>query len=149
MAKEIYRKLISTNEKTKIPILESYYIWWDTKINIPSNIKHNKPDIVLWRKNEKKCFVIDIVVGLDVNVNTNYQIKHDHYFQLCTELKRIYQDYKFEVIPISIGATGLISKKLAANLEKTGIDDIPKTIKRMQQKALLGTVKIAKSFMKT
>ena len=58
VAKDIYRKLISNDENQKIPIVEVYTtdkveIWWDTKIKTPSNMKHNKPDIVLWRKHTK------------------------------------------------------------------------------------------------
>ena len=154
VAKDVYRKLISSDENAKIPILETYStdnidIWWDIKIKTPYNVKHNKPDIVLWRKNEKKCYIIDIVVGLDVNVTKNCQLKHDNYFQLCAELKRVHNDYSFEIIPISIGATGLITKHLNTSLQKIGIEDIPKTIKRLQQKALLGTLKVVKSFMKS
>jgi len=154
VAKEVYRKLITPDENAKVPIRESYStneieIWWDMKIKTPCSIQHNKPDIVLWRKPEKKCYIIDIVVGLDVNVAKNCQLKHDHYFQVCAELKRLYNDYSFEIIPISLGATGLITKPLAANLEKIGIDNVPKTIKRLQSKALLGTMKIVKSFMKS
>ena len=123
-------------------------IWWDQKVKIPGTLKHDKPDIVLWRKNEKKCYIIDIVVGLDANVNKNVQLKHDNYFQLCTELKRIYRDYSFEVIPISLGATGLITKPLLINLKKIGIENETKIAKRLQQKALIGTMKIVKSFTK-
>ena len=97
----------------------------------------------------KKCFIIDIVVGLDVNVEKNCQTKHDHYFQLAAELKRVYGEYTFEVVPISLGATGLITNTLSTNLEKIGITNPTKLIKCLQQKALIGTMKIVKSFMKS
>ena len=41
-------------------------IWWDTLIKtvptVPTapTVSHNKPDIVVWKKNENKCFIIDI-----------------------------------------------------------------------------------------
>ena len=82
-----------------------------------------------------------------MNVAENCTIKNDHYFQLCAELKRIYADYSFEIVPISVGATGLITKSLSTYLEKIGMEEIPKIIKQLQQKALLGTLKILKSFM--
>ena len=80
VAKELYRKLMTPDENAKVPILDSYStdnidIWWDTKIKTPCGVKHNKPDIIIWRKNEKKCDVIDIVVGLDVNVADNCTLK--------------------------------------------------------------------------
>ena len=154
VAKDVYRKLISDDDNAKVPILDVYSnkdteIWWDQKINTACSLKHNKPDIVLWRKNDKKCFIIDIVVGLDVNVEKNCQTKHDHYFQLGAELKRVYGEYTFEVVPISLGATGLITNTLSTNLEKIGITNPTKLIKCLQQKALIGTMKIVKSFMKS
>ena len=83
-----------------------------------------------------------------MNGAENCKLKNDHYFQLCAELKRIYADYSFEIVPISVGATGLIRKKLlSTNLEKIGMEEIPKIIKQLQRKALLGTLKIVKSFM--
>ena len=83
-----------------------------------------------------------------MNVEKNCQTKHDNYFQLCAELKRVYGDYSFEVVPISVGATGLITTTLAKNLKKIGVKDETKLVKRLQQKALIGTMKIVKSFMK-
>ena len=149
-AKEIYRKLITPDENAKVPIIDSYStdnidICWDTKRKTPCGVKHNKPDIILWRKNEKTCYVIDIVVGLDVNVAENCTLKNDHYFQICAELKRIYADYSFEIVPISVGATGLITKSLSTNLEKIGIEEITK-INNCNGNSL-GTLKIVKSFM--
>ena len=52
-------------------------------------LKHNKPDIVLWSKAEKRCFIIDISVGLDVNVTKNFNQKRDNYLPLAAELKRL------------------------------------------------------------
>ena len=94
VAEDVYRKLVSPDEYANIPILVVYTtndieILCDTKIKMPCNLKHGKPDIVLWRKDVKKCFIIDIVVGLDVNIAKNCMLKHDNYFQVSAELKRI------------------------------------------------------------
>ena len=69
-----------------------------------------------------------------MNVAENCTLNNDHYFQLRAELKRIYADYSFEIVPISVGATGLITKSLSTNLEKIGIEEIPNIIKQSQQK---------------
>ena len=71
----------------------------------------------------QKCYIIDIKVGLDVNINKNIDQKHDTYFLLSVELKRLHKDYTFEVIPIILGATGAVNKHLKSNLEKIGIDN--------------------------
>ena len=89
------------------------------------------------------------MVGLDVNVEKNYKNKQDIYFPLCVELKKLYKDYSFEVIPVAIGATDLVMKKLTQGLEKIGIGKtkITKCITLAQEVALFGSVKIVKYAM--
>ena len=124
-------------------------LWWDTKITTKPALPHNKPDLVLWRLNEKRTFIIDVVVGLDVNVEKNYKTKQDNYLPLCIELKKLYPEFSFEVIPVAIGATGLVMKKLTNDLERIGIEKskIGKCIVLAQKAALFGSVKIVKSAM--
>ena len=97
----------------------------------------------------KKTYIIDVVVGLDVNVEKNYKNKQDTYLPLCIELKKLYNEYSFEVIPIAIGATGLIMKRMSQDLETIGIGKtkITKCITLAQKAALFGSVKIVKSAM--
>ena len=145
VAKVIYENLISRETKVPMKSIQEVYsnedkeIWWDTKI---------KTSPTLWLKREKKCYIIDIKVGLDVNINKNIDQKHDTYFLLSVELKRLYKHYTFEVIPIILGATGAITKHLKSNLEKIGIDNSSYVIRKCQMKSLLGTMKVVKSVMK-
>ena len=124
-------------------------LWWDTKIPTKPSLPHNKPDLVLSRLAEKKVFVIDVVVGLDVNVEKNYKTNLDNYLPLCIELKKLYPEFTFEVIPVAIGATGLVTKQLSTDLEKIGIERsrTGKSIVLAQKAALFGSVKIIKSAM--
>ena len=111
-------------------------------------LEHCKPDIVLWRKKENVSYIMDICVCFDVNIDRNISQKLDHYLPLAAELKRLYPDYTFEVLPIVIGATGLITRevhKVFKQLEITNVDDV---ILKCQKCALTGTMKIVKSFMK-
>ena len=154
VAKVIYENLISSETKVPMKSIQKVYsnadkeIWWDTKIKTSPTLEHNKPDIVLWLKKEKKCYIIDIKVGLDVNINKNIDQKHDTHFLLSVELKRLYKDYTFEVIPIILGATGAITKYLKSNLEKIGIGNSSYVIRKCQMKSILGTMKVVKSVMK-
>ena len=59
----------------------------------------------MWKKEGKQCFIIDISVGLDVNVTKNFHQKHDKYLPLTAELKRLY------------GATGLVTNDLKLMLK--------------------------------
>ena len=64
-------------------------IWWEKKITIIPLLKHNKPDIEYWNKTEDKCYIIDFVIGLDINAEKNINLKFDNYMQLSSELKRL------------------------------------------------------------
>ena len=108
---------------------DSIEVWWDTKIKTLQKIQHNRPDIVVWKNKEKLCFIIDVSIGLDVNVDKNYELKQSSYLPLAAELKRLYEDYKFEVVPIVVGATGLVTNTLIKSLEKLGVNDIKATIR--------------------
>ena len=99
-------------------------------------------------KKERECYIKDIKVGLDVNINKNIDQKHDTNFLLAVELKRLHKDYTFEVIPIILGANGAITKHLKSNLEKIGIDNSAYVTRKCQMKSLLGTMKVVKSVMK-
>ena len=43
-------------------------MWWDKKIITIPPLNHNKPDILYWNKHDNIRFIIDIAVGLDVNI---------------------------------------------------------------------------------
>ena len=95
-----------------------------------------------------KCFIMDICVCLDVNIDRNIKSKLDHYLPLAAELKRLYHHYDFEILPIVIGATGLVTKRTLNVFETLGIRDVRGTVLKCQRVALTGTMKIVKSFMK-
>ena len=105
LSASMYLPIRHISRETKFPmkLIQEVYsnedkeIWWDTKIKTSPTREHNKPDIVLWLK-EKKCYIIDIKVRLDININKNIDQKHDTYFLLSVELKRLYKDYMFDVI---------------------------------------------------
>ena len=103
---------------------------------------------MLWKKDEKKCFIIDACVCLDVNIVKNIDLNMDNYLPPAAELKRLYNEYTFEVIPIVTGATGCVTNHLSDALMKLGISNVDEISLKCQKSALLGTMKIVKSFMK-
>ena len=60
---------------------DSIELWRDTKTNTLQRIQLNRPDC------RQLCFIIDVSIGLDVNVDKNYKLKHSSYLPLATELK--------------------------------------------------------------
>ena len=56
----------------------------------------------MWKIKQKLCFLINVLIGLNVNVDKNYELKHNSYLPLAAESKRLYERYKFEVVPIVV-----------------------------------------------
>ena len=154
VAKILYNALIKQSHPDMeyvlpIPIWVSdkIEIWWDEVVKTVPMVKHCKPDILLWKKSPKKCFAIDICVPLDENVHTQEKTKRDNYTQLLVGLNRLYPEYSFSTIPIVLGATGLVTNSLVSCLEELAISKRTAVdlIAKMQEKALIGSMRIVKS----
>ena len=75
-------------------------------------------------------------------------MKVDTYAPLIVGLLRIYPTYKFEVVPIVVGATGLVTDSLVKNIKKVLDDeeiDVKEIATRIQLKALIGSMRVLKS----
>ena len=97
-----------------------------------------------------KCEIFNCLGAgiLVANVDKNIKQKSDNYLPLTAELKRLYIEYDFEILPVVIGATGLVTKRTFDVFKTLGIRDVEDTILKCQKSALTGTMKIVKSFMK-
>ena len=62
----------------------------------------------------------------------------------------MYPQYKFNMIPIIVGALGYISKCLTSDLQDLGFDESEATvhIMKMQNIVACGTLKICKAFLR-
>ena len=113
-------------------------------------VRHNKPDLVVWKKKDKTCFVIDVCVPLDQNIQQNEKLRQDRYVALTVGLKRIYPEYTYTVVPIVLGATGLVTNSLVKNLRTLGFNndgELTELVRKLQTKALVGSMRIVKSAM--
>lgn len=117
-------------------------VYWDMSIITDRTVTHNRPDIVLTNKKEKKVIFIEISIPLDDNLSTKYTEKHQKYQQLAREVEQIWQMRHVEVMPIIVSANGLVHKKSIAHLEKLGLNTY--SIQIMQKAAILGTVSIVR-----
>ena len=108
----LYQKRKKNVDNVEFYSNEQIEIWWDMKIKTLSPVQHNKPDIVMWRKEDKHCLIIYISVGLNVIVTKNFNKKCDNYLPLAVELKCLYDKFTFEIIAIMIGAIGLVTNDL-------------------------------------
>ena len=124
-------------------------IWWNKLITTTSRVKHNCPDIVIWDKKASVCTIIEIGVPFDTNVAVRQAEKGNKYMPLLSELQQMYPSFKYQIIPIIIGALGAVPKKLKEHLLKLNIKEnrIKTTTRKLQKAAILGSVQVMKTFM--
>ena len=162
IAENIYDQVSATDNDNKekrthtnkvppsITKLGSTEIWWDKPIAATSKIPHNRSDMVIWDAGNKTCKIIDVCVPLDSNLGLREKTKRDNYIPLVDQLQKLYPKFKYQVIPVVVGALGTLSTSIKENLKKIGIkeENIQPTIEKIQELALLGTLKITKNFQK-
>ena len=87
---------------------------------------------------------------MHTNVELRHGTKRDNYMPLVDSLRRVYPGYRFQMVPVIIGALGTIATKLKTNLKMIGLtlEAINGFIEHGQELALLGTLKITKNFQK-
>jgi hypothetical protein len=76
----------------------------------------NRPDIIVENKKDKTCLLIDVAIPLDKNVIQKEAEKKLKYKNLSIEIQRMW-NMKCFVIPVIMGATGIVSKSLQKCLE--------------------------------
>ena len=95
----------------------------------------NRPDIIIKNKKEKTCTLIDVAIPADRNVVQKEAEEKLKYRSLGIEVQRMW-NLKCTIVPVIIGATGIVTRSLRKNLEavpgKHSIDSLQKT-------AILGT----------
>ena len=108
----------------------------------PANVRHNKPDLIVWKKNEKTCKVVEFSCPNDVNVTKKIQEKEDNYGPLLGAMQITSPEYRFSFVLIIVGALGKIPKELKTSIIKLGFnnDEAHIMIKFIQQKSILGSV---------
>ena len=100
-----------------------------------------KPDLVIWDKKEKTCKIIDVSVPNDFGINRAEREKIAKYQELKNDLRRTWRLKEIDIIPVIVGATGLLKKNLKSYLE--AIPGSPNTYE-VQLAAIKGTVTILK-----
>ena len=78
-----------------------------------------RPDIVFIK--EKVCFVLELTVGFETNIQKNSERKRNKYADL---IKRLEKDYDVKYLDLSMGSIGVIgneSKGIKTMFEKLGL----------------------------
>ena len=116
---------------------------WNQAVHTDRDVTANRPDIIIKNKNEKTCALIDVAIPADRNVVQKEAEKKLKYNRLCMEIQRMW-NLKCAIIPVIIGATGIVRRSLKKYLEavpgKHSIDSLQKT-------AILGTSHIIRKVL--
>ena len=114
---------------------------WNQAVHTDREVTANRPDIIIKNNKEKTCTLIDVAIPADRNVVQKE--KKLKYKSLCTEIQQMW-NLKCTIVPVIIGATGIVTRSLKKNLEtipgKHSIDSIQKT-------AILGTSHIIRKVL--
>ena len=100
-----------------------------------------KPDITIWNKAERSALVIEVSVPSDFGLNAAERVKKTKYLPLMEDLKSSWKLHNINIIPIIVGATGLVKKNLKEYCSK--IPGEPEVLE-LQIGALLGSKTIIK-----
>ena len=84
---------------------EKATILWDHQVKTDGHIPCNKPDIIIQEKDSDRCLIIDMAISSDYNIQKKATEKMSKY----VDLQRMWNK-NVDVIPIIIGATGIVEK---------------------------------------
>ena len=108
---------------------EDVTVLWNQAVHTDRQVTANRPDIIKTKK-EKTCTLKDVAILADRNVVQKEAEKKLKFKSLCIEIERMW-NLKCTIVPVIIGATGIVTRSLKKNLEtipgKHSIDSLQKT----------------------
>jgi len=118
-------------------------VLWNQAVPTDREVTTNRPDKVIKKRKEKTCTLIDLAIHADRNVVQKEVEKKLKYKTLCIEIKQIWK-LKCTIVPVIIGATGIVTRSLKKNLET-----IPgkHSIDSLQNTAIIGTSHIIRKVL--
>jgi hypothetical protein len=124
---------------------EDITILWNQGVQTDTEVLANRPEMIIRNKKDKIYLLIDIAIPSDRNVIQKESKKKLKHKNLSVEIQRMW-NMKCFVIPVVIGATGIVTKGLKKYLEtipgKHSIDSPQKT-------AVLGTSHIIRKVLQS
>jgi hypothetical protein len=109
---------------------EDITVLWNQEVQTDREVLGNRPDIIIKNKKDKICLLIDVAIPSDRNVVNKEAEKKLKHKKLSIEIQRMW-NMTCLVIPVVIGATGIVTKGLKKYLETTpgnhSIDSLQKT----------------------
>ena len=132
-----------TPDAVRVSEDKMYEVWWDNTVATTTKLEHNRPDVVVIDRVQKKWLIVDFSVPFDANVVKKEEEKIRNY----DELKRVVinlHKVTARVVPIVVGSLGVVSKNLFGYLKDLGIADV---VGGLQTTAVIGTAAILKKVL--
>jgi len=110
-------------------------VLWNQAVHTDREVTANRPDTIIKNKKGKTCTLIEVAIPADRNVVQKEAEKKLKYKSLGTEIQRMW-NLICTIIPVIIGATGIVTRSLRKNLET-----VPEkhSLYSLQKTAILGT----------
>ena len=128
IAKYVYEQYrMKLVPRSKIELIHSecnIEYWWNLSIKIAINTKGNQPDLIIWNSDVKTCQVVELDCPADVHLPKTASKKENRYGTLLRSMQLLYPDYKFELIPILVGALDSIPTCLLQELSALALQGI-------------------------
>ena len=118
-------------------------IWWDQTVITPTKFVANRPDMMIVDRRSKEWFMVDFSVPYDLNVAKTEEEKISKYKDLAAEVARM-NAVRVEVVPIVVGALGVVSKDLLSWLKVLRVGDV---VGGLQTAAVIGTAAILRKVL--
>ena len=113
-------KYRESNEPEYIRKIDNMEYWWNLPIKTITKVPYNKPDLLVWDRTNKICTVVEFSCPSDINIGTKVEEKNNHYAPLIRNMQIMYPEYRFNMVPIIIGALGYVPKCLQEYMELLG-----------------------------
>ena len=107
-------------------------------------IMERRLDIVIANKMEKTAIIIDAAIPGDKIIISKEKEKIEKYQNLKREIRRLWNLKKTDVIPVVLGAPGIVTKNFEKYVDKIGIQIDLHTV---QKTTLLGTARILRKVL--
>ena len=124
---------------------DTHKLLWDFDIQTDHLILARRPDLIIINKKIKICKIIGFAVPANHRIKLKECEKRDNYLDLARELKKLW-NMKVKIMPIVIGAFGMVTKGLLKGLEDLEVGGRVETI---QTTALLKTARILRRVLET
>ena len=141
----IHLTATSWHDHHPLPVAENNRIklLWDFGMTTDFPLCHNRPDIVVFLKQDCRILFLEIACCADVNILDKEDEKISKYQALAREVSTGYCQ-PVDVIPIVFGHSGIVSSHQSSHLHKLPHYSL-QLFNQLQKAAILGTVSVLRS----